>query len=83
MSHLRAFVANQVLSRICAFLGLCCPDFYSVRQRGFYSEFVQIFAQKLGGQDLCLPLFLAIAWQPPSHAHLPLWALAVPVLEEE
>ena len=29
MSHLRAFVANQVLSRIRAFLGLFCPDFYS------------------------------------------------------
>jgi len=29
MSHLRAFVANQVLSRIRAFLGVFCPDFYS------------------------------------------------------
>ena len=29
LSHLRAFVANQVLSRIRAFLGLFCPDFYS------------------------------------------------------
>ena len=29
MSHLRAFVANQVLSRIRAYLGLFCPDFYS------------------------------------------------------
>jgi len=29
MSHLRAFVANQVLLRIRAFLGLFCPDFYS------------------------------------------------------
>ena len=29
MSHLRAFVANQVLSRIRALLGLICPDFYS------------------------------------------------------
>ena len=29
MSHLRAFVANQVLWRIRAFLGLFCPDFYS------------------------------------------------------
>ena len=29
MSHLRTFVANQVLSRIRAFLGVFCPDFYS------------------------------------------------------
>ena len=29
LSHLRAFVANQVLLRIRAFLGLFCPDFYS------------------------------------------------------
>ena len=29
MSYLRVFVANQVLSRIRAFLGLFCPDFYS------------------------------------------------------
>ena len=29
MSHLRTFVANQVLSRILAFLGVFCPDFYS------------------------------------------------------
>ena len=29
MLHLRAFVANQVLSRIRTYLGLFCPDFYS------------------------------------------------------
>ena len=29
MSHLRAFVANQVLSRLRVVLGLFCPDFYS------------------------------------------------------
>ena len=29
MSHLRAFVANQVLLRIRVFLGVFCPDFYS------------------------------------------------------
>ena len=29
LSHLRAFVANLVLSRILAFWGLFCPDFYS------------------------------------------------------
>ena len=29
MSHLRAFVANQVLLRIRVFLGLFCPDFYA------------------------------------------------------
>ena len=29
LSHIRAFVANQVLLRIRAFLGLFCPDFYS------------------------------------------------------
>jgi len=27
--HLRAFVANQVMSRIRTYLGLFCPDFYS------------------------------------------------------
>ena len=29
MSHLRAFVVNQVLSQIRVLLGLYCPDFYS------------------------------------------------------
>ena len=29
MLHLRAFVANQVLSPIRAYFGLFCPDFYS------------------------------------------------------
>ena len=29
MLHFCAFVANQVLSRIRAYLGLFCPDFYS------------------------------------------------------
>ena len=29
MSHLRAFVANQVLSQIRVLLGLFCPDFHS------------------------------------------------------
>ena len=29
MSHFRAFVANQVLSRLRVLLGLFCPDFYS------------------------------------------------------
>ena len=29
LSHIRAFVANQVMSQIRAFLGLFCPDFYS------------------------------------------------------
>ena len=28
VTHLRAFVANQVLPRICALLGFFCPDFY-------------------------------------------------------
>ena len=27
--HSCSFVPNQLLSRICAFLGLFCPDFYS------------------------------------------------------
>ena len=29
MLHLRAYIANQVLSRIGVFWGLFCPDFYS------------------------------------------------------
>ena len=29
MSRLHAFVANQVLSRLCVLLGLFCTDFYS------------------------------------------------------
>ena len=29
MLHFCAFVANKILSRIRAFLGLFCPDFYS------------------------------------------------------
>ena len=29
MSHLRAFVVNQVLSQIRVLLGLFCPDFYT------------------------------------------------------
>jgi len=44
MSHLRAFVANQVLSRIRILLGLFCPDFYSDIE-----DFTQILCRYLQG----------------------------------
>ena len=46
LSHLRAFVANQVLSRIRAFLGLFCPDFYS-DIRDFTQILCRYLAKKL------------------------------------
>jgi len=42
MLHLRAFVANQVLSPIRAYFGLFCPDFYSD-----IADFTQIFCRYL------------------------------------
>ena len=50
MSHLRAFVANQDLSRIRAFLDVLSR--LLLRHWGFYSDFVQISAQKIGRWDL-------------------------------
>ena len=52
MSHLCALVANQVLSRIRAFLDVLSR--LLLRHWGFYPDFVQISAQKIGGWDLCL-----------------------------
>ena len=42
LSHIRAFVANQVLSPIRAYFGLFCPDFYSD-----IADFTQIFCRYL------------------------------------
>ena len=42
MSHLRAFVANQVLSRLRVVVGLFCPDFYSAIE-----DFTQILCRYL------------------------------------
>ena len=42
MLHLRAFVANQVLSPIHAYFGLFCPDFYSD-----IADFTQILCRYL------------------------------------
>ena len=50
MLHLRAFVANQGLSRIRTFLDVLSR--LLLRHCGFYSDFVQISAQKIGRWDL-------------------------------
>ena len=42
MSHLRAFVENQVLLRLRVVLGLFCPDFYSAIE-----DFTQILCRYL------------------------------------
>ena len=53
MSHLRAFVANQVLSRLRVVLGLFCPDFYSDIE-----DFTQILCRYL-------PKTLTDLWHMP------------------
>ena len=65
LSHLRAFVANQVLSRIRAFLGLFCPDFYSDK-RDFTQILCRYLAKKLaagtsGGYALSYMIIVALS----------------------
>ena len=59
MSHLRTLVANQVLSRIRAFLGVFCPDFYSDIE-----DFTQILCRYL-------PKNLAVGTSDHHHGNFP------------
>jgi len=73
MSHLRTFVANQVLSRIRAFLGVFCPDFYSDIE-----DFTQILCRYLSkisaaGTSGANRQFCQISWfdKLGTNSHLP------------